>query len=89
MPSQREHRRCLRGGPREAHIEDDLALFDAAKRALAEAHQLDEAGAIPNREERLRTYRRQADGVLVEAATEINLRMERRLGQMLMEPQPT
>jgi ParB-like nuclease domain len=65
-------------------IEDDLALFDAARTALGEARRVDEVADIPEKAVRMRMYTLQAkDTALVGAAVEIQLRMERRLGNML------
>lgn len=67
-----------------------LALFVVAKEALAEAVKVDEVKDVRDQAERIRLYGQQAnDRTIIADATEIIMRAERRLGELLRSAHET
>ena len=68
----------------------ELALFSVAKEALAEAVKVDEVKDVRDHAERIRLYGQQAnDRTIIAHATEIIIRAERRLGELLRSAHET
>jgi N6-adenosine-specific RNA methylase IME4 len=68
----------------------ELALFAVAKEALAEAVKVDEVKGVRDHAERIRLYGQQAnDRTIIADATEIIMRAERRLGELLRSAHQT
>lgn len=76
--------------PQAIPMTTELVRYDAARKALADAHRVDEVKQIHDISIAQAAYARQArDPELIEHATEIRARAERRLGELMKKQDET